>query len=45
MLTELRKVVPSFLKRVDLPERGVRTSAYWTTPGLGGGPERADLRR
>ncbi len=28
MLTELRKVVPSFLKRVDLPERGVRTSAY-----------------
>ncbi|MDG1368478.1 MAG: FAD-dependent thymidylate synthase [Acidimicrobiales bacterium] len=28
MLTELRKVVPSFLKRVDLPERGARTSAY-----------------
>ncbi len=28
MLTELRKVVPSFLKRVDLPDRGVRTSAY-----------------
>ena len=28
MLSELRKVVPSFLKRVDLPERGVRTSAY-----------------
>jgi len=28
MLTELRKVVPSFLKRVDLPERGVRTSGH-----------------
>lgn len=28
MLTELRKVVPSFLKRVDLPDRGGRTSAY-----------------
>lgn len=28
MLTELRKVVPSFLKRVDLPDRGARTSAY-----------------
>lgn len=28
MLSELRKVVPSFLKRVDLPDRGVRTSAY-----------------
>jgi len=28
MLTELRKVVPSFLKRVDLPDRGERTSAY-----------------
>ena len=28
MLTELRKVVPSFLKRVDLPDRGVRASAY-----------------
>jgi len=28
MLTELRKVVPSFLKRVDMPERGVRTSSY-----------------
>ena len=23
MLTELRKVIPSFLKRVDLPDRGV----------------------
>ena len=28
MLTELRKVIPSFLKRVDLPERGVRATAY-----------------
>jgi len=28
MLAELRKVVPSFLKRVDLPERGTATSAY-----------------
>ncbi|NCG25315.1 MAG: thymidylate synthase [Actinobacteria bacterium] len=28
MLTELRKVVPSFLKRVDLPDRGGRTSGY-----------------
>ncbi|MCC5951269.1 MAG: FAD-dependent thymidylate synthase [Acidimicrobiia bacterium] len=28
MLTELRKVVPSFLKRVDLPDRGERWSQY-----------------
>lgn len=28
MLTELRKVIPSFLKRVDLPDRGVAASAY-----------------
>lgn len=28
MLTELRKVIPSFLKRVDLPNRGVRTTQY-----------------
>ncbi len=28
MLTELRKVIPSFLKRVDLPDRGMETSAY-----------------
>lgn len=28
MLVELRKVIPSFLKRVDLPERGGRWSAY-----------------
>jgi thymidylate synthase ThyX len=28
MLTELRKVIPSFLKRVDLPDRGGEASAY-----------------
>ena len=28
MLTELRKVIPSFLRRVDLPERGVRWTQY-----------------
>jgi thymidylate synthase ThyX len=28
MLTELRKVIPSFLKRVDLPDRGDRWSRY-----------------
>ena len=28
MLTELRKVIPSFLKRVDLPSRGVAWSDY-----------------
>ena len=28
MLTELRKVVPSFLKRVDMPERGEAWSGY-----------------
>lgn len=28
MLTELRKVIPSFLKRVDLPDRGAAHSAY-----------------
>lgn len=28
MLDELRKVIPSFLKRVDLPDRGGETSAY-----------------
>jgi thymidylate synthase ThyX len=28
MLTELRKVVPSFLKRVDIPERGGAWSEY-----------------
>jgi hypothetical protein len=28
MLTELRKVVPSFLRRVDLPDRGIAWSEY-----------------
>lgn len=28
MLTELRKVIPSFLRRVDLPDRGGRWSEY-----------------
>jgi thymidylate synthase ThyX len=28
MLTELRKVIPAFLKRVDLPDRGVAWSRY-----------------
>ncbi|HUR77711.1 MAG TPA: FAD-dependent thymidylate synthase [Acidimicrobiales bacterium] len=28
MLTELRKVIPSFLTRVDLPDRGLRWSRY-----------------
>ena len=31
MLHELRKVVPSFLRRVDLPERGGRWSQYLAT--------------
>ena len=28
MLAELRKVIPSFLRRVDMPERGVQWSKY-----------------
>ena len=28
MLSELRKVIPSFLQRVDLPTRGGEWSAY-----------------
>ena len=31
MLTELRKVIPSFLKRVDVPDRGVAWSSYLET--------------
>jgi thymidylate synthase ThyX len=31
MLTELRKVIPSFLKRVDVTDRGVAASAYLAT--------------
>ncbi|MDE0122440.1 MAG: FAD-dependent thymidylate synthase [bacterium] len=33
MLTELRKVIPSFLTRVDLPERGVLWSSYLSETG------------
>jgi thymidylate synthase ThyX len=29
ILTELRKVIPEFLKRVDQPDRGLAWSAYW----------------
>jgi thymidylate synthase ThyX len=28
MLTELRKVIPAFMSRVDLPDRGVKASKY-----------------
>ncbi len=31
MLTELRKVIPSFLKRVDVTDRGVAAGAYLAT--------------
>ena len=31
MLHELRKVIPSFLRRVDLPDRGGRWSSYMVT--------------
>lgn len=33
MLTELRKVIPSFLTRVDLPERGLLWSNYLSATG------------
>ena len=33
MLTELRKVIPSFLTRVDLPDRGMLWSNYLTETG------------
>src|SRR5207342_3863062 len=29
MTVELRKVIPEFLKRVDLPDRGAAWSSYW----------------
>ena len=49
MLEELRKVIPAFLRRVDLPERGGRGPPIWTrrarppgpspgAAGAGGGP-------
>ena len=31
ILRELRKVIPSFVKRVDLPDRGIATSEYFAT--------------
>jgi thymidylate synthase ThyX len=34
MLIELRKVIPSFLRRVDIPERGVAWSRYLETNRL-----------
>ncbi len=34
MLTELRKVIPSFLKRVDIDDRGVAWSRYLTNTRL-----------
>jgi thymidylate synthase ThyX len=34
MLTELRKVIPSFLKRVDLTDRGVAASTYLASTRL-----------
>ena len=37
MLRELRKVIPSFLKRVDLPDRGVAWSDYLDEHPLGHG--------
>jgi thymidylate synthase ThyX len=29
MLVELRKVIPAFLKRVDVPDRGIAWTGYW----------------
>ena len=29
MLVELRKVIPAFLKRVDVEDRGVAWARYW----------------
>ena len=46
MLHELRKVIPSFLKRVDLDDRGVAWTAYLEDdPARHGGRRRAALRR
>jgi len=30
LLTELRKVIPAFMKRIDLPDRGVQWSEYFS---------------
>ncbi len=52
MLEELRKMIPSFLKRVDLPDRGVLASDYQSdiaaamrtiAAGLDAEPEERDL--
>ena len=48
MLHELRKVIPSFLRRVDLPERGGRWSDYLAThprPHRRAGRRRCSARR
>ena len=46
MLDELRKVIPSFLTRVDREDRGVAWSAYLAeTRALHPGARRAHLRR
>jgi thymidylate synthase ThyX len=47
MLGELRKVIPSFLQRVDLPDRGVEWSNYLaaTTRDTAGAVERLGLSR
>ena len=34
MLTELRKVIPSFLQRVDVAERGGEWTAYLARPAM-----------
>ena len=47
MLVELRKVIPAFLKRVDVPDRGWRGPRYWrdTREAVAGGHgEGADRR-
>ena len=46
MLTELRKVIPSFLKRVDLPDRGVRATNNLPPrpPRLHGSGQRSNIR-
>jgi len=52
MLTELRKVIPSFMKRVDVPDRGgawvdyfegIATAMSIRGEGLGGTPQSAPL--
>ena len=46
MLDELRKVIPSFLTRVDRPDRGGAWSDYLAATAIGHRrPRRADLRR